>query len=79
MFFRAIIATAFVSLSAAAPAVSPLAQAPSHQQMIEHENARMKAAKERADAAKAAQLDAQKKADRARADGAAPAGADAPQ
>ena len=78
LLFGTMMMTAFVSLSAATSAVSQLAQAPSHQQMIEHENARMKAAKERADAAKAAQLEAQKKAAKEGAREAAPKGSEVP-
>ena len=70
---------AIVLLSGATAAVSETPHGPNRQQSIENENKRMKAAKERADAAKAAELEAQKKAEKARAEGATPAGAEAPK
>lgn len=62
MFFKAMIAAVGVSLVSAGAALSqPGAHGPNRRQMIENENARMKAAKARADAAKAAELEAERK------------------
>ena len=62
MFFRATIATALMLLVSGGAALSqPGPHGPNRQQMIENENARMKAAKARADAAKAAELEADQK------------------
>ena len=75
MFFRATIAMALSLLVSTGPAVSqPGPHGPNRQQMIENENVRMKAAKARADAAKAAELEAeQKRAAKEQPAGTAPA------
>lgn len=92
MLVKTMVATAiFVLCAAATPAVSqstspaPLARklpppiTPDRRQMIENENLRMKAAKERADAAKAAQIEAaQKRAPRARGGEVKPPGSEDP-
>ena len=80
MLFKAMIVATIVFAGGTMVAASqPRGGSPDRLQMIENENNRMKAAKQRADAAKAAQLEAiQNRATKARAAGAVPAGSEDP-